>query len=177
MPKYDYKFKLECIKNYEKDHSLPIIKGMKPNNVQRQVLQWRMLYKKMGDKGLDNTVIFNRFTVNDKVKAVKMVQSGMTYLEVALKFGMRTHSTVRRWHLDYLKDGVAGLQYRKGIKPVTSVETSEKMRKRLSKGEREELLSLRKRNEILEIENEYLKKLDALVSKREEEEAKAKKQK
>ena len=91
--------------------------------------------------------------------------------------GARDHATVRRWCLAYRKDGIAGLQYRKGIKTKTSIELSTPMRKRLSKGEREELLSLRKRNEILELENEYLKKLDALVSKREAEEAKAKKQK
>lgn len=90
---------------------------------------------------------------------------------------MRCHSTVRRWYLDYLRNGIAGLQYKKGIKPVTSVEESTKMKKRITRTEKEELISLRKRNEILEIENEYLKKLDALVSKREKEEAKAKKQK
>ncbi len=91
--------------------------------------------------------------------------------------GTKTHSTVRTWYLNYMKYGVEGLKYRKGIKVSTSVEISTPMKKRLSKSEREELLALRKRNEILELENEYLKKLDALVSKREAEEAKAKKQK
>ena len=43
--------------------------------------------------------------------------------------------------------------------------------------ESEELRLLRERNEYLEMENEYLKKLDALVSKREAAEAKAKKRK
>jgi len=79
--------------------------------------------------------------------------------------------------MDYTEHGVAGLQYRKGIKPSTSVVISNPMKKRLTKAEKEELIALRKRNEILEIENEYLKKLDALVSKRERAEAKAKKRK
>ena len=48
---------------------------------------------------------------------------------------------------------------------------------KLSISEQEELKLLRERNEYLEMENEYLKKLDALVSKREAAEAKVKKQK
>ena len=48
---------------------------------------------------------------------------------------------------------------------------------KLSVSEKEELKLLRERNEYLEMENEYLKKLDALVSKREAAEARAKKQK
>ena len=48
---------------------------------------------------------------------------------------------------------------------------------KLSASEQEELKLLRERNRFLEMENEYLKKLDALVSKREAAETKAKKQK
>ena len=48
------------------------------------------------------------------------------------------------------------------------------MKKQLTKSEREELLALRKRNEILEVENDFLKKLDALVSKKEKKGTKAK---
>ena len=48
---------------------------------------------------------------------------------------------------------------------------------KLSVSEQEELKLLRERNEYLEMENEYLKKLDTLVSKREAAEAKVKKQK
>ena len=50
-------------------------------------------------------------------------------------------------------------------------------KKELSNNEKAELKALRERNEYLEMENEYLKKLDALVSKREAAEAKAKNQK
>ena len=48
---------------------------------------------------------------------------------------------------------------------------------KLTKSEKEELILLREKNKYLEMENEYLKKLDALVTKREAEETKAKKQK
>lgn len=38
--------------------------------------------------------------------------------------------------------------------------------KKLSKSEREELIALRERNEYLEAENLYLKKLDALLQEK-----------
>lgn len=177
MARYDKDFKLKCIKAYEDGKPLPEIDGVLSRSLYRYVQLWRQLYRELGEKGLKDGFIKNEFTLNDKIKAVKQVLKGKSMGEVSRKLGMRSHSCVRRWYVAYMKDGVAGLQYKKGIKVSTSIETSTPMRKRLSKSEREELLSLRKRNEILELENEYLKKLDALVSKREAEEAKAKKQK
>ena len=177
MARYDKDFKLRCIKALNEHKPLPKVEGVKDICIVKYAMLWRTNYHEMGEKGIEDGYFQNHFTVKDKIKAVKMVLKGMSYHAVGRKFGMRAHSCVRRWHLAYMKDGVAGLQYKKGIKPSTSVELSTPMKKRLSKSEREELLALRKRNEILELENEYLKKLDALVSKREQEEAKAKKQK
>lgn len=177
MAKYDKNFKLLCIRCLEEKKELPEVKGVKQRSIYTYAKLWQLLYQKSGDKALEDGFIKKDFTLNEKIKAVKMVISGKSMNEVGRAMGMRTHSCVRRWYLAYMKDGVAGLQYRKGIKVSTSVYISTPMKKRLSKGEREELIALRKRNEILELENEYLKKLDALVSKREAEEAKAKKQK
>ena len=177
MARYDKDFKLKCIKALNSKQPLPKVDGVLPTSLERYAKLWRLNYREMGDIGLEDGFIKKNFTVKDKIKAVKLVLKGKSYCEVARKMGMRSHSCVRRWYLVYMQDGVAGLQYRKGIKVSTSVEISTPMKKRLSKSEREELLALRKRNEILELENEYLKKLDALVSKREKEEARAKKQK
>jgi hypothetical protein len=68
-----------------------------------------------------------------------------------------------------------GLQCKIG-RPFKQLVMKKKTKKtKLSISEQEELKLLRERNEYLEMENEYLKKLDALVSKREAAEAKAKK--
>ena len=177
MPKYDYDFKMKCVDCLDNHKPLPKFKGVLDKTILRNAQTWRILLRKQEKKGLDNSIIFKNYTLKDKINAVKRVVNGESYTSVGRSIGMRCHSTVRRWYLDYLRNGIAGLQYKKGIKPVTSVEESTKMKKRITRTEKEELISLRKRNEILEIENEYLKKLDALVSKREKEEAKAKKQK
>lgn len=77
-----------------------------------------------------------------------------------------------QWVRKYNESGMGGLQCKKG-RP-TMKKGNKKKRIRLSVSEQEELKLLRERNEYLEMENEYLKKLDALVSKREAEEARAK---
>lgn len=58
--------------------------------------------------------------------------------------GTKSHSTARRWYLDYVKNGVAGLQYKKGIKAKISVDISEPMKKKLTNSEREEFKSIKK---------------------------------
>lgn len=70
-----------------------------------------------------------------------------------------------------------GLQCKKGRSTKQLVMKKNNKKTKLSISEQEELKLLRERNEYLEMENEYLKKLDALVSKREAAEAKVKKQK
>lgn len=177
MPKFTVEFKLKVIEAYKNHEPLPKVEGTKEISMLRNAQEWTAFYKEKGIEGISNATIYKNYTLKDKIKAVKLIKKGKTYSEVGKIMGTKTHSTVRAWYLAYMKHGIAGLQYRKGIKVSTSVDISTPMKKRLSKGEREELLSLRKRNEILELENEYLKKLDALVSKREKEEAKAKKQK
>lgn len=174
MPKYSKEFKLKCIEFYEKNHKYPKIDGVSKKSVEKYIWEWKHLFKIMGEKGLDNTIFYKSYTLKDKIKACKRINAGENYTQVAQSIGMRTHSTVRRWYLAYLKDGIAGLQYRKGIKTKTSVEVSKTMKKTLTDSEREELISLRKRVEILEAENEFLKKLKALVLKEKGKDAKAK---
>ena len=78
-----------------------------------------------------------------------------------------------QWVRRYNERGMEGLQCKKGR--LTMKEKKAKKKPKLFVSEREELRLLRERNEYLEAENLYLKKLDALVSKREAAEAEAKK--
>lgn len=177
MPKYDYKFKKQCVENYLKDKSLPKIKGVSPNTIERYVCGWRLLFREQGEEGLSNSIIFKDYSVEDKIKAVRRVLKGESCGEVARSIGMRCHSTVRRWVIAYSKYGVTGLQYRRGSNPMSRVDHIKSMKENLTHEEKEELINLRERNKILEAENIYLKKLRALVSKRKKRESKAKKQK
>jgi len=81
--------------------------------------------------------------------------------ETGIQFGISGSSTVRQWEQRYLENGIEGLENKKkGRKPRTPKPKPPKTRE-------EELLE---RIEDLEIENEYLKKLNALVAEREKRE-------
>ena len=177
MFKFNYEFKLKCVELLNKNLPLPKVDGTSDYSFRREVLNWKKIIEEIGKDALMDNYKIADYPLKTKIKAVKRIIKGEKMRAVARSLGMNNHCSVRRWYLDYLKDGIAGLQYRKGIHAKRSVEISEPMKKKLTDKEIEELKALRKRNEILEIENEYLKKLDALVSKREKEEAKAKKHK
>lgn len=84
---------------------------------------------------------------------------------------------LHRWVRRYCEKGMDGLRCKRG-RPSKRIAMKRKDGKpRLSVSEKEELKLLRERNEYLEMENEYLKKLDALVSGREAAEAKARRRK
>ena len=101
------------------------------------------------------------------------VLAGNSILSVA-KNAHISKGQLYQWVRRYNEKGMDGLQCKKGRSNKQFVM---KKKTKLSISEQEELKLLRERNEYLEMENEYLKKLDALVSKREAAEARAKKQK
>lgn len=151
MPKFSADFKLKCIEAYKNKQPLPKVEGLLERSVIENAKVWTLLYKQFGMVDLECRVTYDNYPVKDKIKAIKLIKKGKSYSEVGRMMSAKTHSTVRRWYLDYMKHGIAGLQYKKGIKVSTSVDISTPMKKRLSKSEREELLALRRRNEILEL--------------------------
>ena len=137
MAKYSTEFKLKCVEAYLNKQPLPKVDGVLEKSMRTIVQDWVLLYRKYGMKGIETCVYYKNYTVQDKIKAVKLVKKGKSYSEVARIMGCREgHATIRRWYLAYMNEGIAGLQYRKGIKPSTSVEISTPMKKRLSKSER-----------------------------------------
>ena len=110
MPKFTVEFKLKCIQAYLNHEPLPMVEGTLERSMRKNALDWLLLYKEKGIAGISNDVIYKNYTIKDKIKAIKMVQKGKSYSEVGRIMGTKTHSTIRRWYLAYMKDGVAGLQ-------------------------------------------------------------------
>lgn len=135
-----------------------------------KVRAWTRLNDMFGPESLEHRYFSKEYSAADKIGAVRRIQAGETYTKVANSMGMACISVVLNWHRIYMKSGWVGLEsIRKGRRPnMPKAKT-----KRLSKNEKEELNVLRARNDYLEAENEYLKKLDALVQERENAQAKA----
>ena len=102
-----------------------------------------------------------------------MRENHLSYRETARKYSIGSNESqgkdrLRGWERIYLEEGVAGLMAeRRGRKS-----TGRPRKRPLDQPVEEDLIAenqrLRKRNEYLEMELEYLKKLDALIRAEEE---------
>lgn len=158
MTKYSKEEKIAAIKAVEAGGSIA--------EIARQFqMSWTVLqvslrnYHERGEKGLNNHAY--GWTANQKYEVLKyMHENKLSFTETGILLGISA-STIWQWERGYLEDGISGLENKKkGRKPRTVKPKPPKTRE-------EELLE---RIEDLEIENAYLKKLNALVAEREKRE-------
>ena len=176
--KYSWEFKLECVDKYKNGEYIatPGKTRNQRKTFLRQVNKWAKNYDDLGINGLKHSSTNKIWTPEKRFELVAKVLAGNSITSVAKKAHI-DKGLLYQWVRKYNEKGMDGLQCKKG-RPTKQLVMKKKNKKtKLSISEQEELKLLRERNEYLEMENEYLKKLDALVSKREAAEAKAKNQK
>lgn len=173
--KYSWEFKLECASKYKNGEYIatPGKSKKQRDTFMNQVQAWAKAYEDLGVDGLRPSPGSKGRTAEERFELVAKVLAGDSIKSVA-KDAHVNPGQLYQWVRRYDERGMDGLQCRKG-RPSMKEKKPKKPRPPVS--ESEELKLLRERNEFLEMENEYLKKLDALVSKREAAEAKAKKRK
>lgn len=173
--KYTVEFKLECIENYKKRIKINIPYGINRDSFMNHVRDWEKIYDDLGIDGLKHNLSNKEWTTEKRFELVAKVIAGNSLSSVARNAHINK-GLLYQWVRKYGEKGMDGLQCKKG-RPTEKFAMEKKKGIKLSVSEKEELKLLRERNLYLEMENEYLKKLDALVSKREAAEAKVKKQK
>ena len=115
-----------------------------------------------------------KYSAKFKISVIMdMRENHLSYRETARKYSIGSNESqgkdrLRGWERIYLEEGAAGLMAeRRGRKS-----TGRPRKKPLDKSVEEDLIAenqrLRERNEYLEMELEYLKKLDALIRAEEE---------
>ena len=173
--KYSWEFKLECVNKYKNGEHINI--SGSPgfhHSFMNYVRDWVATYDELGVDGLKHSPTNKNWTPEKRFELVAKVLAGNSIQSVA-KNAHIASGQLYQWVRRYNEKGMDGLQCKKG-RPTKQLVMKKKTKKtKLSISEQEELKLLRERNEYLEMENEYLKKLDALVSKREAAEARAKK--
>ena len=175
--KYSWEFKLECVNKYKNGECVATTGTRNQRNSFRShVRAWVKAYDDLGINGLKHSSTNKNWTPEKRFELVAKVLAGNSIQSVAKNAHIGS-GQLYQWVRRYNEKGMDGLQCKKG-RPTKQLVMKKKTKKtKLSISEQEELKLLRERNEYLEMENEYLKKLDALVSKREAAEARAKKQK
>ena len=168
---------MECVQKYINGEyiSTPGKTRNERNTFLNQVRCWAKNYNDLGIDGLKHSSTNINWTQEKRFELVAKVIAGDSIRSVAKQSNIGP-GLLYQWVKRYREKGIDGLQLSKGRKPKMPNKTN-KNNTKLTKSEKEELILLREKAKYLEMENEYLKKLDALVTKREVAETKAKKQK
>ena len=161
MSKYTYEEKLEAVlrvtdKGMSYGESARIL-GTGKTVVQR----WTARYKQFGAEGL--LMKHGTYSGDFKLSVIKyMHDNHLSLFQAAVKFGIPNESTLGKWERIYYEEGAQGLYVdRCGRKSKMS---SRKIKKKeLNEETKEDLIAEVQR---LRMENEYLKKLQALVQER-----------
>jgi len=169
--KYDYAFKLECVKLVlEKHYSCNHVsnqKGVERSNLRK----WIGFYRQYGGLGLLPRKN-QSYSVNFKLKVVKTIDKDLLSLrDASIRFNIPDTGIIVKWKKDFANFGLVGLQPKTKGRPKSMNENKRKKRKSDKPLTREEELLLE--IEALRCENELLKKLQALIQAEE----KAKKRK
>ena len=169
MSKYSIEFKLEvvkyCIEGYHSD-----INASQHFNIPSKTLvnRWVRKYKEHGINGLIQK-LKSSYSGDFKQNVIEYMHTNhLSCLETAIYFNLAGDYVVSKWERIYYEEGPQGLYIeRRG----RSKNMSSKPKKKLSKEVEEDLIA---ENQRLRMENEYLKKLNALVQERIKQENKKK---
>ena len=133
-----------------------------------ELRHWVHLYEQHGVEGL--TKVSGTYSGEFKIHVVEyMHRNQMSLKEAANHFCLPNHCTVSRWERIYYEEGLEALLEERRGRNRMGRKSSPKPKKTVN--ENEDLLAEVQR---LRIENEYLKKLNALVLEREKSEQKKK---
>ena len=159
--KYDYAFKLECVKLVlEKHYSYNDVSNQKGLN-ESNIRKWIGFYKQYGAIGLLPRKN-QSYSVAFKLRVLRAIDKDLISLrESSIKFNIPDTAIIVKWKRDFAKFGLVGLQPKTRGRPLSMDTNKRKKRKSDKPLTREEELLLE--NEALRCENELLKKLQALI--------------
>lgn len=133
--------------------------GIKQKN---SVLMWVARYQKYGIKGLEIRQPKYDYDGEFKLRVLNWKkQHKASYSQTALHFDISNVGTIVNWQKKFDQGGAQALFTRRGRARHMTTNHNRQASKQLS-----ELQRLKAENRALKVENEYLKKLEALVHRR-----------
>lgn len=162
MSKYSYEEKLEAVLRVKNEGiSQRKSAGILGCNYSL-VGEWIALYEKRGADALLNGGA--SYDGEFKVMVVEYMHANhLSYRATATEFGIKCHSNVIKWERIYYEEGPDGLLRKKSRGRPPKMNNQPRNNKKHSKETEEDL---RAEVQRLRMENEYLKKLNALVQER-----------
>jgi len=161
MAKYSYEEKLEAVLRVVNDGMGYQMSAKILGTDKTLVREWVAHYKQFGIEGL--LMKHGTYTGDFKNSVIEYMHANhLSALSAAAKFGVPSKRTIAKWERIYYEEGPQGLYVeRRGRSSNMSSDKSRK--KKLNKETEEDLIAEVQR---LRMENDYLKKLQALVQER-----------
>ena len=163
MSKYTFEEKLEAVlrvlnegmSKAESAHILGVSKS--------KLIEWINIYQEHGAEYLMNGGA--SYDCQFKVMVIEYMHANhLSSYSVAAKFGIKSRGNVSKWERIYYEEGPEGLMKRKPRgRPPKNMSKDKHAQKELPEQTKEDLIAEVQR---LRMENEYLKKLRALVQER-----------
>ena len=166
MTKYSHEIRMKIVQELESGKPA---KGMakKYGISEKAVRRWWANYCESGIEGIIG--VKQKYSAEFKLHAIEFRWSHeLSYLHAAAQLGIPDEGTLFAWEKKYWKSGIASLQDTKKGRPP-KVPKQPPPKKLLTHEEQ-----LEERIKQLEMENAYLKKLNALVAEREKSKKKTK---
>lgn len=170
MAKYSPEYKLQVIKRILED-GVSTAEVVKKYNVRKsEVRKWVAAYKTHGMDGIVRK--HNSYSGKFKQEVIEDMRTNkLSFFETAVKYNLGNHDLVARWERIYLEEGPEGLYIERRGKVSSRIGTLKGRPPKLDKKIEDDLIA---ENQRLRMENDYLKKLNALVREREISERKKK---
>jgi transposase len=163
MSKYSKQFKLKVVQEFLKLGGLKRVAQLFEIN-HSQVRDWVLAYQAKGIAGLDSQ--YQHHSPQLKVQVLEyMAQHQISARPAAAYFGIGSMSTILQWQKLYNEGGITALEPKpKGRPPMLKQsEIAALLAKPSEQLTHEELL---RKAQYLEVENAYLKKLEALAQQK-----------
>ena len=163
MAKYSESFKLRGVREYL-DGSLGYVLLARKYGIKSysQLQNWVSIYRKYGVNGLYAKKNKEVYSVQFKLDVLSfMKRTGASVIETALRFGLTNPPMITAWKKAFFQGGTEALDRPKGRPSMSDKAKNRKKKasKENRKFTREE--ELKRENELLRLEVEYLKKLRA----------------
>lgn len=172
MTKFNLDFKVQVVSEYLKGAG-SVSLARKYHIAKRDtVLLWVHRFEKYGVAGLEVQEKQRDYSGEFKIQVLNWKRQQQASLsETALHFNITSPSVIYQWQRRFDLGGIDSLVRKRGRPKAMAKHKAKKtveptLEQRVAHKEKDELRQLKKENQMLRIENEFLKKLDALSRKK-----------
>lgn len=172
MSKFNFDFKVKIVTEYLSGQAAYSLARKYGIGSKATVSIWIQRFERFGIKGLQPKAMDLEYTSQFKVDVLNWRKQNQASLPVtALHFNLSSPSTIWQWEKRFETLGIKGLERKRGNSKNMAKHKNENAKPVVQKDNsttKDTLKQLQKENQMLKIENEYLKKLEALARKKSE---------